>query len=85
MLTISQARSGDDIAALRHLVRAFTTWAISLDPGSENAPTFRNLEEEIATLPGQYAPRPGRSCWPACRNGRSAALPFAICNRAPSR
>ena len=55
MLTIAQARSGEDIAALRSLVREFTTWAISLDPGSESAPTFRNLEQEIATLPGSYA------------------------------
>lgn len=60
MLTINQTQSEPDIEAARELFREFTGWAISLQEGSEDAPTFANLEEELATLPGKYAPPSGR-------------------------
>ena len=59
MLTISQVNSASEIAAVGDLIREFTVWAISLQAGSENAPTFKNLEDELASLPGEYAPPSG--------------------------
>ncbi|MCB0173862.1 MAG: GNAT family N-acetyltransferase [Anaerolineae bacterium] len=59
MLTISEVKSDIEILAVQSLIQEFTTWAISLLNGSENAPTFNKLEEELATLPGIYAPPSG--------------------------
>jgi len=59
MLKISQIESDSEISAVRELIREFTAWAISLEEGSENAPTFENLEFELETLPGVYAPPTG--------------------------
>jgi putative acetyltransferase len=58
MLTIAQITTLSDIAAVRDLVLEFTTWAMALDP-DESPPTFANLEAELATLPGVYAPPGG--------------------------
>ena len=58
MLTITQISAPQDIADARDLVIEFTTWAMSLDP-DEAPPTFDNLERELATLPGVYAPPTG--------------------------
>lgn len=61
MLIIAQAESDKQIDAARHLLREFTTWALTIDSDkSKDAPTFRNLETELATLPGIYAPPQGR-------------------------
>ncbi len=60
MLTITQVQSEPDIESARDLFREFTVWAISLQEGSEDAPTFANLEEELAALPGKYSPPSGR-------------------------
>lgn len=59
MLTIRQATDPADIADLRELVREFTEWAIGLDPDTGDAPTFADLEAELAALPGAYAPPTG--------------------------
>lgn len=59
-LTIRQATSPDDLAQLRDLLRKYILWAFTLEEGSEEAPTFRNVEEELAGLPGPYAPPVGR-------------------------
>lgn len=61
MITVQQISSADDIAALRKLLRTFTSWAMSIDPDTEDAPTFDRLEKEIAGLPGEYAPPLGCS------------------------
>jgi len=60
MLIISQVKSDAEINAVQDLIREFTSWAISLQEGSEHAPTFENLEDELATLPGKYAPPSGQ-------------------------
>jgi GNAT superfamily N-acetyltransferase len=59
-LAISQAMTPSEIEAVRELWREYTSWAFTLAPGSDQAPTFRNLEQELATLPGVYAPPTGR-------------------------
>ncbi len=60
MVDVAQATTPEQIDAVRGLMREYTTWAASLDPATDEAPTFRNLEEELATLPGVYAPPAGR-------------------------
>lgn len=59
MLTIEQISTPSDITAVGDLIREFTEWAISLDPETKDAPTFADLENELATLPGAYAPPTG--------------------------
>ncbi len=58
-LSIEQISTADDIAAASNLVRALMTWAISLDPDAKDAPTFRDLENELASLPGIFGPPSG--------------------------
>ncbi len=60
MLIISQVESEAQIAAVQELLREYTTWALTLGAESEDAPTFQGLEQELATLPGIYAPPVGR-------------------------
>ena len=59
MTTIVQVTTPSEIRHARELMREFTSWAMTLEEGSEQAPTFRGLEEELATLPGIYAPPTG--------------------------
>jgi GNAT superfamily N-acetyltransferase len=59
MLTISQVNSEAEIVAVQELMREYATWAFTLIPGSNEAPTWEGFDEELATLPGIYAP-PGR-------------------------
>lgn len=60
MLTISQAQSKAQIAAARELMREYTTWAVTLIEGNDTAPTFQDLEAELACLPGIYGLPAGR-------------------------
>jgi putative acetyltransferase len=60
LLTIGQVSTAAEIAAIGDLLREFTAWAFALDPASDVAPTFEGLEEELASLPGIYAPPAGR-------------------------
>jgi GNAT superfamily N-acetyltransferase len=60
MLVISQIKSETEIAAVQELVREFFAWALTFDADAGQAPTFNQLEEELATLPGIYAPPSGR-------------------------
>ena len=59
MLEIAQASAPDDVAATRDLIRELTSWAISLDPETKDAPAFGDLEKELAALPGVFAPPTG--------------------------
>ena len=60
MLVIAQVETPAAIADVSTLIREYTTWAFTLQAGSEEAPTFVGLEQELATLPGTYAPPSGR-------------------------
>jgi GNAT superfamily N-acetyltransferase len=75
---ISQVESLGQIAAAEELLREYTTWAISLEAGSEHAPAFHDLDRELATLPGIYAPPKGRLLL-ATHEGRPAGC---VCLRA---
>jgi GNAT superfamily N-acetyltransferase len=41
------------------LLREYTAWAFTLAADSDTVPTFEGLEQELATLPGIYAPPTG--------------------------
>lgn len=58
-LTISQVAASSEVREVVALLREYTAWAFTHTPGSEQAPTFRGLEHELATLPGIYAPPTG--------------------------
>ncbi len=58
-LTISQVAAPSEVREIVALLREYTAWAFTLTAGSEQAPTFRGLEHELATLPGIYAPPTG--------------------------
>lgn len=61
MLTISQVESADQIAAAQELIREYISWWAETDLGDfTQTKTFRNFEDELATLPGVYAPPSGR-------------------------
>ena len=59
-LSISQVRTPAEIEAVQELLREYTAWAFTLEADSDRAPTFHKLDEELATLPGVYAPPSGR-------------------------
>ena len=59
-MTISQVESPSQILSVQELLREYTTWALTLSAESKGAPTFHGLEEELAGLPGVYAPPAGR-------------------------
>jgi carbonic anhydrase len=60
VLTIAQAVTPSEIQSVRELLREYTDWAFATTTGSKGAPTFEGLEEELATLPGEFAPPDGR-------------------------
>jgi GNAT superfamily N-acetyltransferase len=60
MLTISQVHTRFEIEAVQELLREYIPWVFTLVEGSEKAPTFEGMEQELATLPGIYAPPAGR-------------------------
>jgi GNAT superfamily N-acetyltransferase len=59
MLVIRQVETVADVGAVAALIREYTTWAFSIETGSV-PPTFEGLDDELATLPGVYAPPAGR-------------------------
>ena len=59
MISISQVSSPNEIHNAQQLLREYTTWVFTLAAESNQAPTFQGLEEELATLPGIYAPPTG--------------------------
>jgi len=56
---IVQVSTPAEIEAAREILREYTSWAFN-DHDSSGAPTFANLEEELAGLPGKYGPPDGR-------------------------
>jgi putative acetyltransferase len=59
MLTISQVSAPAEIQDVRGLLREYTAWAFTLAADSHAVPTFEGLEQELAALPGVYAPPTG--------------------------
>jgi putative acetyltransferase len=59
-VAIGQATSQAEIDGVRTLLREYIAWAIPLEPNAEKAAPFQGIEEELATLPGIYAPPSGR-------------------------
>ena len=59
MPIIVQVSTPAEIQQVQGLIREFTSWAFASIEGSDQAPTFHGLEEELATLPGIYAPPTG--------------------------
>jgi GNAT superfamily N-acetyltransferase len=59
-LVIAQVQSKDDVSAAQALFREYMDWTNTLGFDSSEAPTFDGFEEEVATLPGIYAPPRGR-------------------------
>jgi putative acetyltransferase len=60
LLTIGQVSTPAEIASVQAILREYTAWAFTLEAASDVAPTFEGLEEELASLPGIYAPPAGR-------------------------
>ena len=61
MPIIAPALSAADLDAVRELIREYTNWAFTLLADPLNVPpTFEGLEEELARLPGPYAPPLGQ-------------------------
>ena len=58
-ISIDQIETEEQINAVRALVREFTDFAFKLDPGSRNTYAFKGLEEQLAALPGIFAPPDG--------------------------
>ena len=70
-LAIDQAATATQIQDVRDLLREYTDWAFTTTSGSKDAPTFAGLEEELARLPGEFAPPDGRLLL-AALDGRAA-------------
>jgi GNAT superfamily N-acetyltransferase len=61
MLTISQARSESEIAAVQGLIHEYLSWWAEQEPAEmERAPTFAGVDLELKTLPGIFSPPTGR-------------------------
>ena len=67
MLTIKQISSRDDHDAAAKLVRELTQWSTTLDVDTSSAPTFEDLEDELADLTRVYGPPNG--CFLLARDG----------------
>jgi putative acetyltransferase len=61
VLTIAQAETEAQVAATAGLLREYFEWQAASEPDDFNqADTFRGIDLEISTLPGDYAPPAGR-------------------------
>ncbi len=59
-LEIAQVATPSDVEDARDILREYTAWGLALTAGMSEVPTFHGLEDELATLPGIYAPPAGR-------------------------
>jgi ribosomal protein S18 acetylase RimI-like enzyme len=73
MLAISQVNSEAGIIAVQGLMREYAAWAFALAPGSEDVPAWKGFDQEVATLPGVYAPPAGRLLL-AMQDGQPAGI-----------
>lgn len=73
MLTIVQAHTQEQIAAVRGLINEYTAWV-------DFPSCLRGLEEELSSLPGKYAPPGGRlllAFWDGTVAGMGALRPLS--------
>ncbi|MEL7259308.1 MAG: GNAT family N-acetyltransferase [Pseudomonadota bacterium] len=56
---ISQIRTRDQIEAVQSLVRELFAFSLTQDPNAGSAHAFAGLEDQLAQLPGIYAPPTG--------------------------
>src|SRR5438477_12552988 len=59
-IIITPVESVADIEAARELLSEYMAWTLSVEGEAHDAPTFHGHDEELATLPGVYAPPGGR-------------------------
>jgi GNAT superfamily N-acetyltransferase len=59
-IEISQVATPTDIADAGDLLGEYAAWVLTLTAGMSEVPTFHGLEDELAALPGIYAPPIGR-------------------------
>lgn len=78
-LEIISAAAPTELDAIRGLIREFGAWTLATfhanDP--EVPPAFAGLEDELATLPGKYAP-PDGALFLACIDDRHAGCVVAF-------
>lgn len=60
VLEIAQVTTPSDVHDAGNLLREYTAWALTLTADLSEVPTFHGLDDELATLPGIYAPPAGR-------------------------
>jgi len=60
MVTISQVTSPQQAQAVQDLLQEYISYISRLTLECSHAPTFQGLDEELASLPGPYAPPTGR-------------------------
>lgn len=58
-IRISQIETPWQIDAVRHLVRDFFAFCLTQDPNAGSAHAFAGLEDQLAALPGEFAPPTG--------------------------
>ena len=59
MIELRQVGGAEEVDELRVMLREYLTWAFTIDDGSDIAPTFHGLDEELAALPGVFVPPTG--------------------------
>jgi GNAT superfamily N-acetyltransferase len=59
MPTIVQVTTPADASEVETLLREYAAWVLPLTPVGDQAPTFQGLDDELAHLPGPYAPPSG--------------------------
>jgi putative acetyltransferase len=59
MITIDQLAPGQ-VSIVQGMMKDYLAWVFTLQDASQDAPTFKGVDEEIADLPGIFAPPKGR-------------------------
>jgi putative acetyltransferase len=59
-IIITSVESAADLEAARELIAEYMAWTLTVEGDAHDAPTFQGHAEELANLPGVYAPPTGR-------------------------